>query len=89
MLTCLEHDDTIYALDTHAGILSWNSGGKAEKLQVTNAFTRFIQAFERSGFDESYLHTKDSEVARAYRDFFKCSESSSKMKKRVRAGGRY
>jgi len=87
MLTCLEHDKTIHALDTHAGILSWNSGGKARKLRVTNAFTRFIQAFEKSGFDESYLHTKDSQVARAYRYFFKCS--SRKIKKCVRAGRRY
>ena len=79
MLTCLGHHETIHALDTHASILSWNY-----KVQVTNPFTSFIQAFEKSGLDESYLDTKDSEGAHANETFIECSALVSKMRKRVR-----
>ena len=77
VLTCLpEHDKTIHILNTHAGILS--SDSKKGSRKFANAFAKFIKLFEISGFDESYLDGKDTEVTHAYYAFVNCAASEMK-----------
>ncbi|RPA88926.1 hypothetical protein L873DRAFT_1784662 [Choiromyces venosus 120613-1] len=70
------HDKTIHILNTHAGILG--SDSKKGSHKFANAFAKFIKVFEISGFDESYLNGKDTEVTRAYGAFVDCVASQVK-----------
>ncbi|PWW73004.1 hypothetical protein C7212DRAFT_366233 [Tuber magnatum] len=72
----IREDKTIYILNTHAGILSSISKKGSDKF--SDAFAKFIKLFEISGFDESYLYGKDTEVTRAYGAFVDCVLSEVK-----------
>ena len=77
VLTCLlDHYKTIHILNTHAGLLS--SDPKNGSRKFANAFAKFIKLFEISGFDESYLDGKDTEVTCAYHAFINCAASEVK-----------
>ncbi|RPA98191.1 hypothetical protein L873DRAFT_1808803 [Choiromyces venosus 120613-1] len=66
----IRDEKTIYVLNTHAGILSSNF--KKGSRKFSNLFAKFIKALEKSGFDETYLDGKDTDVTRAYRAFVDC-----------------
>ncbi|PUU77312.1 hypothetical protein B9Z19DRAFT_1128486 [Tuber borchii] len=70
----IKNHNTIYALNTHAGVLG--SDSKEGSPRFTDLFNHFIQVFKESDFDESY--TEGAEVTCACDNFIDSAETEVK-----------
>jgi len=76
-LTCLENEAILHVLNAHADVLCSNH--KTGTKHFENLFNKFIQAFEKSKFDESYLDGKSTDVTLAYWAFIRCLATEVKI----------
>jgi len=64
-------------LNAHADVLGWPH--KTGTKHWENLFNRFIQAFEKSKFDEGFLDGKLTDVTLAYWAFIRCFATEVKI----------
>ena len=71
-LTFLEHQETIDVLNIYADTITSNSKVASDRFH--ELFQRFIELFEKSGYQETYLDGESTEVTDAYEVFLGCFE---------------
>jgi hypothetical protein len=69
-LTFPEHTETINILNLHAGVRADNN--KSGTCEFYARFAEFIQLFQASNYDESYLNGDPTDVTRAYWSILGC-----------------
>ena len=69
-LTCPEHQETIDVLNIYAETIT--SASKVGSDMFRKLFRNFVELFEKSGYEETYLDGEPTEVTDAYKEFLGC-----------------